>query len=105
MKASLERRRADGRSILHLYRRLLALRRTSRALREGSLTLCDAPDGVIVYERARGDERWVVAINCLEATVPCGITGSVVVASDGVGEGGEFSGSVAPHQAVALCGA
>ena len=39
-------------SILHLYRRLLAARRASPALRGGDQTLLDAPDGVLAWDRA-----------------------------------------------------
>ena len=100
--ASLERRRADERSVLHLYRRVLATRRASPALRDGSLTLRDAPDGVVSYERASGAERWVVAINFRDAPAALGLEGRVVVASDGVGEAAPFAGSLGPHQAVVV---
>jgi len=80
---SLERLRADETSILHLYRRLLALRRTSPALREGSIRLLDAPAGVLAYERRTGDERWVVAVNFTSDAVAWETPGNIVVTSDG----------------------
>jgi alpha-glucosidase len=44
--------RADPTSILHLYRDLLALRRTTPALSLGTLALLDAPDQVVAYDRS-----------------------------------------------------
>jgi alpha-glucosidase len=41
----------DPTSVLHLYRRLLAARRASPALRRGRLRLLETPDGVLGYER------------------------------------------------------
>jgi alpha-glucosidase len=55
--------RADEGSILHLYRRLLAARRESAALSVGTLTLRDAPDGAVAYERVHGDDRRLVVIS------------------------------------------
>jgi alpha-glucosidase len=46
----------DDGSILHLYRRLLACRRRSAALRSGTWELLEAPDGVLGYERRAGDD-------------------------------------------------
>jgi alpha-glucosidase len=49
--------------MLHLYRRLLAVRRASPALRHGDLELLAAPEGVLAYRRhdpESGDERTVL---------------------------------------------
>ena len=54
---------ADPTSILSLYRRLLALRRASIALREGAFRLLSAADDVLVYERVTDGERVVIALN------------------------------------------
>jgi len=64
---SVEAMAADPSSILHLYRRMLEHRRHSPALQLGSLTLLDAPDGVLCYVREYADEhlhdRRVVLVN------------------------------------------
>jgi len=61
---SVEAQRADAGSILHLARAILARRRASPALHRGVLTLLDdAPDGVLAYERADGDDRRRVWVN------------------------------------------
>ena len=62
--ANVSSQLADGRSILTLYRRLLALRRGLPALNRGSYSPIDgSPDGVFAFERAEGDERLCVALN------------------------------------------
>jgi alpha-glucosidase len=56
---------ADPESLLSFYRRLIALRRSSAALRAGEIRFLeeDNPDA-IVYERFLGKERVFVALNC-----------------------------------------
>jgi alpha-glucosidase len=94
--------RADPGSILHLYRRMLAARRASPALRLGSWKALAAPGPVLAYERVHGEDRRVVLINFSSDEVSCAASGVVEVASDGVGEGTSFRGSLAPDQAVVL---
>ncbi|HEU4821298.1 MAG TPA: alpha-amylase family glycosyl hydrolase [Qipengyuania sp.] len=53
----------DPHSMLSLYRTLLTLRRRECALESGSMTLLEAPDGVLAYERRDGDKRLVVLLN------------------------------------------
>ena len=50
----MEAQRADPGSILHLYRRILAARRASPALRQGDQELLPGPGGVLVWRRSRG---------------------------------------------------
>ena len=50
-------------SILTLYRRLLAMRRTHLALSIGDIALLDAEGDVLAYERRHGAERLIVALN------------------------------------------
>ena len=50
-------------SILTLYRRLLAMRRTHPALSVGDFALLDAEGDVLAYERRHGAERLIVALN------------------------------------------
>ncbi|HEY5153150.1 MAG TPA: alpha-amylase family glycosyl hydrolase [Acidimicrobiales bacterium] len=96
----------DPSSILHLYRRMLAARRASDALRAGSLTLLDdVAEGVLAYIREGGDDRRAVVINFTDQALDCihpALTGTVEVASDGVGEGAPFSGVLGPDQALVL---
>jgi alpha-glucosidase len=54
---------ADLRSMLSLTRRLLALRRSSPALSQGSYRSVDGPDECYVYLREASDERYLMALN------------------------------------------
>ena len=96
--------RADAASILHLYRRLLALRRASPALRLGSFSWQEAPEGVLCWERQHAGDRRLVAINFEQKPVELSLTGlhRVALASDGAGEGEPFEGTLAPEQALVL---
>jgi glycosidase len=53
----------DPRSILTLYRRLLALRRDCPALSIGDFVVVNVEDEILVYERRHESERLVVALN------------------------------------------
>lgn len=92
--------------MLHLYRRLLAARRRSPALRAGDFSWLASPEGVLAFERRRGDDRRVVLVNFRAEPVRIGTVPAeeleVEVASDGAGEGLAFSGVLGPDQAVVL---
>src|SRR4051794_9268050 len=64
----------DPGSTLSLYRTLIALRRDSPALVDGSQTLVDAGPGVLAYVREGEGERLLVALNFTsgEAPLPAG---------------------------------
>jgi len=53
----------DPRSMLALYRALLALRRKEPALAQGAYALVTATDEVLAYERRDGSRRLLVALN------------------------------------------
>lgn len=62
--ASAEAQCGEKGSMLALYRDLLALRRSSPALKAGSYRAVDAvPDGCFAYQRIFGDEHRLVALN------------------------------------------
>jgi alpha-glucosidase len=92
---------ADPGSILNLYRRLLAARRASPALREGSLTLLDGlPDGVLGYQRRSGSDHLIVFVNFTNAEVHVGAAsgeGDVLV-----GTGAYEDGVLGPAAAVLI---
>lgn len=103
---SVETEREDPSSMLHLYRRLLHVRRQSSALREGALDLLDGvPPGVLAYRRTTPDDERLVAINFEEHAVATpGLEGLVEVSTDRRGEGAPFDGRLGPDQAVVLRG-
>jgi alpha-glucosidase len=102
--------RDDPASIVHLYRRLLAARRASAALRAGDVTFLPAGDpdndDVLVLERRAPDgDRRLVALNFAPTprpfTPPAG-PWTVEISSTGAGEGAPFPNELAPDEAVLL---
>jgi alpha-glucosidase len=87
--------RADGGSILWLYRALIALRRTEPALRDGDLMMLDAPDAVLAYRR----DALTVLANFGDEPARVPYRGRVLLAS---GEGGFADGILAAGTAVVL---
>ena len=104
---SAEAQRDDPASILHLYRRLLQVRRGSPALHLGDLQRLDSPEGTLAWRRTAvlddgtTDERTVV-VGFLDTAVEVPFTGTVELASDGVGDGQPFDGVLRPETAVVL---
>jgi alpha-glucosidase len=96
--------RADESSILHLYRRLLGLRRSSIALQIGEMEMIEtSPEGVLAWHRRSGEDHRVVAINFTdEEATGLELTGVVDVSSNGRGEGEPFTGRLDGAQAVVL---
>ncbi len=99
---SVAAQRQDAGSILHLYRRLLALRRARPALQDGTLRLLDAPAGVVAWERVAGDDRVRAVVNFTSDEQCVAPGGRVLVASDGAGEGAVFDGRLGPDRALLL---
>ena len=83
--------RDDPGSMAQLYRRLLALRRGSDALRSGDFSWVETPEGVLAYTRhSAGGDRRLVAVNF--GSDPAGVelpAGPWVVDVSSVGPGGE----------------
>ena len=86
----------DPESELALYRRAMALRRSSEALRLGSYERVDAPEVVLAYMRESGPERVWVAVNFLpEEAALDPPAGEIVLATsremEGLGTGGPLA--------------
>ena len=101
-RCNVEVERADGDSMLHLYQRLLGLRRTSAALREGELRLLDLPEPCLGYRRSLPDRELLVLVNFGEAPIEIGLVGTVEVSTDRRREGDPFDGMLAGDEAVVL---
>jgi alpha-glucosidase len=107
---SVAAERDDPDSVLHLYRRLLAERKRSVALRRGAIELLEGwPEPVIAWDRHHGDDRRRVVVSFATEPVDVGAAlvddggpWQVVVASDAVGEGRGFTGHLEATQAVIL---
>ena len=72
---NVEAQERDGGSMLHLYRRLLALRRERAALNQGAWQPVRVHGDVLVYARVHGDERLLVVLNfgAAAAALPEGV--------------------------------
>ncbi len=88
--------RDDPSSILHLYRKLLDLRRSSAALRIGEMRVIDAPTGLVAWERRAADERTVVVVNMTDDAVAFDLDGAWDVAIDS-SEGEPAGSTPAPY--------
>ncbi|MBB4155280.1 alpha-glucosidase [Sphingomonas jinjuensis] len=60
---AVDRQEGDEGSLLHLTRHLIALRRHSPALRHGTLTLAEAKDALLVFDREADGQRLRCAFN------------------------------------------
>jgi alpha-glucosidase len=98
--------RSDPNSILHLYRRLLELRRSSRPLQVGDMNVLDAPSGLVSWERSVDDDRVVVAVNMTNEPVSFALEGAWSTAIDSAvdadGDRRPYDGTVAPQSGVVL---
>jgi len=94
--------RADRRSILHLYRRLLGARHASPALQLGTSALLPSPPGVVAYRRTFETDCRTVLVNFTAEAVSYTAHGTVEIASDGVDEGRPYGGVLRPDTALIL---
>jgi alpha-glucosidase len=93
---SVEAQRADPSSFLHLARAVLSARRASAALRSGGVRLLDdAPEGVLAYERAAGEERRQVWVNFGPGAVELPRGWEAELRTDGATGGGELDADAA----------
>ena len=54
--------------LLHEFQRLIALRKSSPALRRGTFKILHAADDAVVYSRELGEEFWIIALNVSKET-------------------------------------
>jgi alpha-glucosidase len=96
--------RDDPGSILHLYRRLLKLRRETPALHRGAIEPLAAAGNLPVYRRYTDDDERCIAINfdAAPAVWTHGSKWTIELSSDGVGEGRPFTGDIGGDRALIL---
>ncbi len=104
--ANVEEQLGDARSILSLYRRMIRLRRNSRALSEGSYrSEPGAPQDCLIFRREAPSQRMMVALNFAEGTRRINPPrGTVVLSSDPARIEGEVGGALelAPNEGVVI---
>jgi alpha-glucosidase len=99
---SVEAQEARPDSMLHFYRRLLDVRRGSKALREGALELLDAPPGILLFRRSSPDDLRVVAVSFTQVPRAIGYESWGVDATSEPQQRSRFSGTLAADTAVIL---
>ncbi|HLU76911.1 MAG TPA: alpha-amylase family glycosyl hydrolase [Burkholderiales bacterium] len=94
----------DEHSILHLYRRLLAARKASTALRYGDWEELSSPLEVLAYRRRCGEDERVVCVNFSGRPQQFPLAGRwlIEVVSEGEGEGASYDGNLDAEQALVL---
>lgn len=90
---------ADPDSVLHYYRKMIALRASSDTLKFGSFTPLHANRRVMAYLREGEGERLVTVLNFSDTSVKVKHRGQVVI--DNLGRE-TFDGILAPYEAVVL---
>jgi alpha-glucosidase len=79
----------DPTSMLHLYRRLIQMRRTRPALVSGKLQLVKADGHLLSFESVEGDERLLVALNLGYEPVRIPLENASILISTGLNREGE----------------
>jgi len=70
LELAVDRQERDPDSTLNTARRLIALRHAHAALRTGGMSLIDAPDGAVVFQRGTGGDALLCAFNLGFEPVP-----------------------------------
>jgi alpha-glucosidase len=99
--------RDEPTSILHLYRRMLAERKRSPALRRGTLELLDGPSELLAYWRMAGDDARLVVVNFGTSAAQLGAAAGKQVLISSAADYSPYSpdvcdGTVPPESALVL---
>lgn len=82
-RINVESELADAGSLLNLYRRLIAVRKASKALSVGDYAQLKSPhEDVLMFERTHESERVVIAVSFASEPVTVTVRGSVLVSTD-----------------------
>jgi oligo-1,6-glucosidase len=97
-RINYESQRDDPGSVLSWYKKLIALRASSEALKYGAFTPLDCEGTVVAYTRELGDERWTVALNFSKKPAPLPAAMPETLVLSNLGEGGA-DGTLRPWEA------
>lgn len=95
----------DPKSMLSLYRRLIALRQSEPALCRGAYRTLQVDEGVFVYERSQLDQRdrrFAIALNLTADPQPLQLTGRVVLSTRPDRVVGESATDLLPNEGLIL---
>lgn len=98
-RLNYETQRGDETSVLHFYRRMIALRAGSETLKYGAFAPLFANRRVMAYTRTLNDERLTVLLNFSGTPARAPAEGEVVVSNAGTAT---YAGRLAPWEAVVL---
>ena len=84
---AVDRQEEDVASLLHLTRRLLALRNAETALRWGVMEVIEAGEALLVFARTRGNQRLLCAFNFSDELMAWEVSGRVVATVNGAKPG------------------
>jgi len=90
---------ADEHSVLHYYRRMIALRAGSETLKYGAFEPLEANGRLMVYARTLNGERYVTLLNFSGRPVKAAYTGEVAIANTEITA---YGGTLGPWEAVVL---
>ena len=103
---NVEKQMGDGSSMLSLYRRMIHLRKTSRALSEGTYrSEANAPEGCLIFYREAATRRVMVALNFSDASRRIEVPhASLLLSTDAARRAVVITGSLdlAPNEALVL---
>jgi oligo-1,6-glucosidase len=86
-------------SVLHYYRKLIALRASSETLKYGAFEPLYADNRVMAYRRTLENEQYTVLLNFSRKPSQVPYTGEVVISNTGIQV---YEGVLAPYEAVVL---
>jgi oligo-1,6-glucosidase len=99
VRINYQDQRKDENSILHYYRKMIALRASSETLKYGVFEPLYADNRVMAYRRTLGTEQYTVLLNFSPKPSRATFYGEVVVTNLGI-KG--YNGVLAPYEAVVL---
>lgn len=94
-----EKQRANPDSVLHYYKRMIALRASSETLKYGTFEPVCANGDMIAYARVLGGERYAVALNFSKKPAHAPLLGEIVISNTGRTS---FDGTLQPYEAVVV---
>jgi oligo-1,6-glucosidase len=89
----------DKNSVLHYYRKLIALRSSSETLKYGAFEPLYGDRRVMAYRRTLGDEQYTVLLNFSQKHSYALYEGEVAISNTGIRA---YNGNLAPYEAVVL---